>query len=222
VVHKVSLGEDVLLSVSAGTPLPDEAGRNTVAQRKLSLHEVNWLSDSDDLEEAEWISFLKVDDTFREAVGPSRLSRKMLHLVRRELDVITGLSVTNESACIVVVGNVPVRRKHHHLGRFCPDPIERFKDHDRVAQVLRVSHVLTISVLRPIHSFGKLLWIDVVERCRSTMCSQGEAIGKYDDQQQGQQHTAEPTYPHQIPRGVFPRSFACGGIVVIKRRVSPG
>jgi hypothetical protein len=62
VVHKVSLGEDVLLSVSAGTPLPDEAGRNTVAQRKLSLHEVNWLSDSDDLEEAEWISFLKVDN----------------------------------------------------------------------------------------------------------------------------------------------------------------
>jgi hypothetical protein len=52
----------VLLSVSGGAPLPDAAGRNTVAQRKLSLHEVNWLSDSDDLEEAEWISFLKVDD----------------------------------------------------------------------------------------------------------------------------------------------------------------
>jgi hypothetical protein len=52
----------VLLSVSGGAPLPDDAGRNTVAQRKLSLHEVNWLSDSDDLEEAEWISFLKVDD----------------------------------------------------------------------------------------------------------------------------------------------------------------
>jgi hypothetical protein len=42
-----------------GTQERIEPSRNTVAQRKLSLHEVNWRSDSDDLEEAEWISFFE-------------------------------------------------------------------------------------------------------------------------------------------------------------------
>lgn len=37
--------------------------RNLVAQRQRNLHEITWRVDSDDLEEAEWISSLKVGDT---------------------------------------------------------------------------------------------------------------------------------------------------------------